>query len=717
MTKALPPTDKTIAPAAVAHPYTMTISRLTVDKLGVRLYDRASAVIAELVANAYDADATAVQVRAPMNQLLAQKTAGVLTDKGFEIVVDDDGIGMTPDEINRFYLKVGAERRLDPARGSVSKKYKRKVMGRKGVGKLAPFGICRTIEVVSSGGQLVSGTDEFGKKTKGYLTAHLTLDRDGILKDTDTEYHPTPGKLDGVVRPNTGTTLTLRHFSHRMVPEMPEFERQLSQRFGLATANWKIDLVDNQKPPTDPNAKRIVGTFSTSIAKMSGTEFRFEQKKGKPVTLDGSGAETTEAKPGFDLNGRFYPVTGWVAYSKEPYKDDLMAGIRIYCNGKIAAQTSIFNHKAGFHGEYDIRSYLVGEIHADWLDEEEDLIQTDRRDILWSHEVGEEFEKWGRELVLLLGKKSRTPLKKKIWDKFKDASKIEDRTKKAYPSDEHKEIREKVLEFAKLVGSNIRESELLDKEHVEALVQLSLNFGPHITLNAKLREAAEEGDNTLSAITSLLKTARIAELASFGMIADDRVKVIERVEALKDDPSTVEDAFQALITQAPWLVDPQWSPVIQNQTFATLKKEFQKFYKKETGNDLVLDDFSKPNKRCDFVLTQYEGMIQIVEIKKPGHALDDGDFTRMNTYVELMDEFLDKPGNAAFKDAFPHGFHVTLVCDGVGLKGVHNTAYKGLLSRKVLTHFSWKVFLLKTRKMHEDFLMEAEKQKKLAIKS
>ena len=43
--------------------YQMRISRMTVDKLGVCLYDRVSAVVAELVANAYDADAENVKVR------------------------------------------------------------------------------------------------------------------------------------------------------------------------------------------------------------------------------------------------------------------------------------------------------------------------------------------------------------------------------------------------------------------------------------------------------------------------------------------------------------------------------------------------------------------------------------------------------------------------------------------------------------------------------
>jgi uncharacterized protein (UPF0335 family) len=710
-------TNLETAANGASNAYTMTISRLTVDKLGVKLYDKVSAVMAELIANAYDADARRVLVRAPMGELLAAKAGSVLHDKGHEIVVEDDGVGMTPMQVNAFYLKVGAERRADPDRGPTSRKFQRKVMGRKGVGKLAPFGICRTIEVITSGGEEVDSVDENGKPSRGYLTAHLILDRDKVLEDTDADYHPTVGELDGTVRPTSGTLLRLKVFSHRHVPDIQDFERQLSQRFGVASPTWRIELIDNTKTTADPAAMRVVGAFSSSIEKMDGTEIRFEAQESSSVgfvTLDGFGKEVKELKPGFQHNGRFYAVRGWAAYSKQPYKDDLMAGIRIYCHGKIAAQTNIFNNKAGFHGEYDIRSYLVGEIHADWLDDEEDLIQTDRRDILWSHEVGEEFEKWGRTLVLLLGKNSRTPLKKKIWERFKDVSKIEERAKKVFPADSQREIRERVVEIAKMVGSTIRESELLDDDIVENLVQLSLNFGPHITLSEKLREAADEGTSTLAVVTSILRTARVAELSSFGLIAEERVRVIERVEALKDDPDTLEEAFQELITNAPWLIDPQWAPVSANQSFSTLKKEFQKLYKKRTGSDLNLDNFKDPNKRCDFVLAQYEGSIQIVEIKKPNHSFDAKDFVRLHQYVELMTEFLDEPGNAEFKKSFPNGFKITLVCDDVNLKKVDLTAYKALEKDRTITQLNWKSFLLKTRKMHEEFLKEAEKQRKNA---
>ncbi|MHB8211546.1 MAG: hypothetical protein ACYDDP_09425 [Acidithiobacillus sp.] len=49
--------------AANGSPYHLRISRLTVDKLGVKLYDKAGAVVAELIANGYDADAETVSVR------------------------------------------------------------------------------------------------------------------------------------------------------------------------------------------------------------------------------------------------------------------------------------------------------------------------------------------------------------------------------------------------------------------------------------------------------------------------------------------------------------------------------------------------------------------------------------------------------------------------------------------------------------------------------
>ncbi len=691
--------------------YVMKISRLTVDKLGVKLYDRVSAVIAELVANSYDADATKVTITAPMGEYLATRVQDEIKDRGYEIVVADNGAGMTPEEVNRYYLRVGAERRKDE-RGDKSKKFDRKVMGNKGVGKLAPFGICQQIELLTAGGNLTTGEDESGKHAKGYLRAHLILDRDGILKDEEFDYEPTVGDLDGTIAKSAGTVITLRIFAYRRVPAIEEFSRQLAQRFGVKSGNWKIELIDAVKTPSDPTYKVEVGQFS--IKTMEDTKISFKPGKGGEVegkAFDEAGKPIEGVAAGFSYLGKNYPVRGWVAYAKEPYKDDLMAGVRIYCRGKIAAQTNLFNRRAGFTGEHDVRSYLVGELNADWLDESEDLIQTDRRDILWSHELGQEFEKWGQVVVKKIGTRSRQPMKKKTWDRFKEISKLEARVKKAFPREDQESLRQQAMTVAKMIGQTIRADEVEDADHVEGFVQLSLMLAPVITLDEKLRAAADASDSTLDIVTDILKTARIAELASFGRIAEDRIRVIERVEALKDDPGTLESAFQILIQTSPWLVNPQWSPITANQSFSTLRKEFVKFYKQRTGETLNLEDFTDPNKRADFVMSNQDAAVQIIEIKQPQHKLTDVEVDRIVKYRDLMEEFINMEGNKEFKRLFPE-FKITLVCDAVRLDGTRRAAFEGMKDKGQLTHITWRVFLLRTRQMHKSFLDEAERLKR-----
>lgn len=162
-----------------ANRYTMTISRTTVDKLGIKLYDKASAVVSELIANSYDADAENVKVKIPLNKWLAIRSGKKIADQGLEIVMEDDGHGMTPDVIDDFYLKVGTNPRIDPKRGPLSLDKKRPRMGRKGIGKLAPFGICKIIEVRTAGGE---------KTPQGYRTAHFIMNFDEINKETDEPY-------------------------------------------------------------------------------------------------------------------------------------------------------------------------------------------------------------------------------------------------------------------------------------------------------------------------------------------------------------------------------------------------------------------------------------------------------------------------------------------------------------------------------------------------
>ena len=702
--------------------YAMRISRLTIDKLGVKLYDKVSAVVAELVSNSYDADATQVTVTAPMGAYLAAKAGGQVADKGYIIQVCDNGIGMAPDEINPFYLRVGAERRREQirGRGDKSPRHERRVMGRKGVGKLAPFGICRVIEVLSSGGEKTTHITDDGVQ-EGYLTAHFILDGRAILKDTETDYEPKAGDWDGTLRETTGTTITLREFAYRRVPDAPTFARQLAQRFGLSTQNWAITLRDATKRKGNSDYETRLDRFE--IATMANTRITFQgpadANMSMPVqdefrfrAVDPNGDELTALTAGFKHDDRFFPLTGWTAYAKAPYKDDLMAGVRIYCRGKIAAQTHIFNRKAGFTGEHNIRSYLVGELRADWLDEEEDLIQTDRRDILWSHELGQAFERWGHKVISQMGQMTRDPMRRQTQTRFLEVGQVQMRIEEAFPSPDQGDIRAKAQGLAQRLGKTIRADEVEDAEVVKPIVDLTLILAPHVMLDEKLKEASNV-ETTIGVLSEILRMARLAELSSFGRIAEERLKVIEKVQSLKDAPGTVEIQLQELLTHAPWLINSQWAPITANQSFTRLKRALKTFYKQRTGVDLPidLDDVQGMNKRPDFILSSQDNGLQIIEIKKPGHSLNNEEMDRIVSYRDTMDAFLADPAQSEFQHVFK-SFHMTLVCDELALTGVGRAAFQGYRNEGILTHINWNTFLLRTVQMHQDFLEEARRQQR-----
>ena len=104
-----------------------------VKHLGLSMYRGAVPALAELIANAWDADAARVKVTIP-------------SDSGFEdkvITVVDDGRGMSWDQVDGGYLIVGRDRRKaggERTPGGCT------IMGRKGLGKLAGFGIARVAE-------------------------------------------------------------------------------------------------------------------------------------------------------------------------------------------------------------------------------------------------------------------------------------------------------------------------------------------------------------------------------------------------------------------------------------------------------------------------------------------------------------------------------------------------------------------------------------------
>lgn len=116
--------------------YKLNIDPRILELLGPSLYTNIYYVLAELIANAYDADAHNVYI-------IANKD---------DITVEDDGKGMSyADGDIQKYLNVAAVSRNTDAESLTP--MKRKKMGRKGVGKLAALSVSENvlIKTISNG--------------------------------------------------------------------------------------------------------------------------------------------------------------------------------------------------------------------------------------------------------------------------------------------------------------------------------------------------------------------------------------------------------------------------------------------------------------------------------------------------------------------------------------------------------------------------------------
>jgi len=120
--------------------YNLAVKLSVLRLLGPNLYGNMPAVLSELVANAWDADATRVDIN---------------IDRGKrEIEIEDNGLGISPFDINERYLSVGYEKRkTEESRVTPSGRH---VMGRKGIGKLAIFSFASRLSESGRGRRLVN---------------------------------------------------------------------------------------------------------------------------------------------------------------------------------------------------------------------------------------------------------------------------------------------------------------------------------------------------------------------------------------------------------------------------------------------------------------------------------------------------------------------------------------------------------------------------------
>lgn len=297
----------------------------TIEHLGFKMYSRLPNAIAELVANSYDADAIHVDV--------------VVDTSGTQSVrVTDDGHGMSPEDLADKYLRIGRNRRADDA--GYSESGRRRVAGRKGLGKLALFGIGKKITIRT-------------KRLGSAAWKVVTLDWDDLHAAAGGDYRPDQTSEPADDPTAHGTVIVVEELKRKTPVDPLELAVSLAQLFNYVDEDFLVTVATIDSAPIDVTRDLRYGAIEE--------ESRWVVPEGVP------GA------------GEAPPVSGVVIAAKKPLRQDLR-GLTIYVKGRLANDPEFFGVPESSYAY----SYITGYIEADYLDDhEEDVVATDRRSINW----------------------------------------------------------------------------------------------------------------------------------------------------------------------------------------------------------------------------------------------------------------------------------------------------------------------------------------------
>lgn len=545
-------------------PYKMTLTLDILDHLGLNLYSNIPAVLAEAVANAWDADATRVEIN--------------LDGPSGRVVIADDGSGMTQDEINTRYLTVGYKRRdHHPVKTA---KYGRHVMGRKGIGKLSLFSIADDIEVQSV-------KEENGELERSAFQM-LTEEIRSQMKAMEGTYFPSAIEPDPSL--DAGTRIGLGKLKKKITATTGKaLRRRLARRFAVIGPANNFEVVIDGDPigPGDRDYFSKV-EYLWSIGDV-GSSYADLCVNAKAVhSLSG----VVDPDQG-------YEIRGWIGtFDEQKNIEDENNSVSVLAWGKLVQEDILREIREG--GLFS--KYLIGEINADFLDldEEVDIATSDRQRLKEDDSRVELLRAFVKDSLLKpIGSAWRDLRNQNALDKAMTNPAV----KEWFATlDGDAKTQAKKL-FGRIGSLGVEDEESRRELYRHAILAFErLRFRDALSVIDALGEAPD-----FSALEKAFVQIDDLEAAQFHQIARGRLEVIEHFANIAEGEK--EKVIQHHLFKHLWLLDPSWERVPTSAKMEeAVKKEFD-------GIDAKLSKKEKAG-RVDIRYATAAGKHVIIELKK-----------------------------------------------------------------------------------------------------
>lgn len=602
--------------------YKMSISLNVVNHLGLNLYSNVPAVIAEAVANSWDADAEEVKIDIDPTEE--------------KISIKDDGIGMDRYDINNRYLNVGYRRRDDDDMGGDKTPNKgRPVMGRKGIGKLSLFSIAKTIKVFSKKEgsepqalemnikairEQISAEEPNDSNPEESTSANGSYEPTDLIKESGEEVFNENFPEDC----DKGTVIRLSDLKKQVHRTATYLRKRLARRFSILGGSFSVWVNGDRVDITERDYFHKIEYLWT---------IGDNQKEYSEFCDDLVGEEHFEGlTPGGNA------VRGWIGSSNKPkdlqvhigggaQETDDLNTVPLMVRGKMAKRDILQEIETS----RVFIDYLCGEIHADFLDDsgEKDITTSDRDDFDQDDERYKDLLSFIKDLI-----------KDKVdssWESYRSDEGLDEARKNEAIDEWLSTLSEDERRQAGKLFGKVNTLRLSDDNKSQVFKYSVMAFQKLKYKNALNRiDDLNAGD--LQSLNDAFLDLDDLEAALYHQVVSGRIKIIEKLKQAVDN-NALEEVLQEHLFDHLWLLDPAWERATdtefsESRIYSTFQEE------KEEITEGLTDEEKRG--RIDLKYRKTAGQHVIVELKRAERRVNQFElFEQVQKYKRALNKILE----------------------------------------------------------------------------
>jgi len=263
-------------------------------------------------------------------------------------------------------------------------------------------------------------------------------------------------------------------------------------------------------------------------------------------------------------------VRWWMGFTPVPVEEEDLRGVSVIAHGKMAQRPFMFQRGGGVTSQLG-QEYLVGEVIADWIDDDADvtgdLIATNRAELMLEDARLADFLEWRRARVNWALRTRQNLVEKENVERLELSAEVQRRLADFTPTEQR---------VFKNIGARLSRLPEVRPQQVEELMVDLMDGHSDKAVRGMIEAITATDPQQQDAIWPLVQEFGLIDARRLKSIIEARLEVIRKLRQLVQEGAREVPEIHQHVKDNYWLIDPRWQ-LIDDEVELTglLENEFR----------------------------------------------------------------------------------------------------------------------------------------------